>query len=198
MFSAKGKKVWTEIAEDIGAHVESKGRWGSTVLRYQSGEWEITLDTYVVTTGQTTMVFTRMRAPYVNKDGLKFKIYREGFFGKIGKFFGSQDLEIGDPDFDKKFIIKGNNVDTIRELLEAPGLKKMLDNEPHIHLEVKDDEGWFGTKFPDGVDELYFQCGGILHDADRIKNLFAIFCVTLDRLVQIESAEEGGPDVKLK
>ena len=52
--------------------------------------------TYTVSTGKTTIVFTRMRAPYVNPNSFRFTIYRKGFFSGIGKFFGMQDIEIGD------------------------------------------------------------------------------------------------------
>jgi hypothetical protein len=55
-----------------------------------------------------------MRAPFVNKDGLYFKIYRKGIFSSIGRFFGMQDLEIGDSFFDGNFIIKGNNPKQIK------------------------------------------------------------------------------------
>jgi len=32
----------------------------------------------------------------------------------------------------------------------------MILAQPQIRLEVKDSEGWFGPKFPEGVDELHF------------------------------------------
>jgi hypothetical protein len=47
---------------------------------------------------------------------------------------------------------------------------------------VKDDEGWFGTKFPDGVDELHFAVAGVIKDIDRLKGLYDLFAETLDEL----------------
>ena len=32
-----------------------------------------------------------MRAPFVNKDGFQFEIYREGLFSAMGKALGMQD-----------------------------------------------------------------------------------------------------------
>ena len=66
-----------------------------------------------------------------------------------------------------------------------------------ISFAVKDDEGWFGADFPQGVDELYFQCHGVLKDEDRLKDLFDMFSVTLERLVQIDSAYQNDPKVVL-
>ena len=139
-----------------------------------------------------------MRAPFINKDGLYFKLYREGFFSSIGKFFGMQDIEIGDPFFDDQFIIKGNNTEKIKLLLAEPKIKELCQQQPRISLTIKDDEGWFGADFPDGVDELYFICAGVIKDTELLKSLFGLFCITLQRLVQIDSAYEDDPQVHLK
>jgi hypothetical protein len=47
----------------------------------------------------------------------EFLIYNEDYFDKILKHFGLNELEIGDPDFDNKFIIKGNNEFLLRKIL---------------------------------------------------------------------------------
>lgn len=54
-------------------------------------------------------------------------------------------------------------------------LRQMIQNEPRFYLTVKDDEGFFGVHFPEGVDELYFAVTGVIKDIDRLKNLFDIF-----------------------
>ncbi|MEM7393036.1 MAG: DUF3137 domain-containing protein, partial [Verrucomicrobiota bacterium] len=61
----------------------------------------------------------------------------------------------------------------------------------------RDDEGFFGANFPDGVDQLYFQCHGVMKNEARLKNLFNLFSRTLERLVQIDSAYENDPRVTL-
>ncbi len=195
-------EIWSQIAADIGGEYIEGGFWKQNVLVYRHREWQMLLDTYSVTTsaGETTTStpYTRMRAPFVNKDGLYFKIYREGFFSSIGKFFGMYDLEIGDPFFDDDFVIKGNNAEKIRLLLEDTQMKELMRQQPSIHFEIRDDEGWFGPSFPEGVDELYFQCAGVVKERQRLKSLFDLFSLTLTRLVQIDSAYEDDPHVTLK
>ena len=198
IFGSSKDEIWTQIAADIGGEFIEGGFWGTDVLIYKHGEWQILLDTYVVSTGTSSHTVTRMRAPFVNKDGLYFKISREGFFSSIGKFFGMQDIEIGDPFFDKQFVIKGNNPEKIKLLLADGRIKALCQSQPRIHLSIKDDEGWFGTDFPEGVDELYFECVGVIKETERIKALFGLFCLVLQRLVQIDSAYEDDPQVTLK
>lgn len=192
--------IWNQIAKDIGGrYEEAVGFYGHHTLRYRSGEWEITLDTHKVSSENGSKVITRMRAPFVNRDGLYFKIYRKGFFASIRKFFGMQDIQIGDPYFDDNFIIQGNNEEKIRLLLNVPRLKQLIQAQPDLYFQILDDEGRFGAHFPEGVDELHFQCqsDSIVGDEKQLKNLFDLFNITLERLVQIDSAYENDPRVTL-
>jgi len=73
-----------------------------------------------------------------------------------------QDIEIGDPYFDDNFVIKGNSEERVKLLLRDTKLKQLIDVQSDICFEIKDDEGWFGSRFPEGVDELYFSCPSVL------------------------------------
>ena len=77
-------------------------------------------------------------------------------------------------------------------------LRALLAADPTIWLEVKDDEGWFTTRFPESVDELYFCVGGIVKDVERLKGFFAVFTETLTQLHKIGSAEKNNPGVPLQ
>ena len=196
VFGPSKDEIWNQIAKDIGGRYEDGGLLGRDVLRYRSGEWEITLDTY--TTGsEASTTYTRMRAPFMNKDGLSFQISREGFLSSIEKFFGGQDIQIHDPEFDDTFRIRGNNLEKIRQLLNEPRLKKLIHAEECGFWIRHDTGGLFRELFPEGVSELYFECVGVVKDENRLKNLFDLFSLVLERLVQIDSAYEDDPQVTL-
>ena len=202
IFGPSKDEICTHIARDLGGEFIAGGFWGKDVAIYKHGEWQILLDTYTVTTKtsderRSTTTYTRMRAPFINKDGLYFNIYPEGLFSSIGKFFGMQDIEIGEPFFDKQFIIKGNNPEKIKLLFADDRIKELCQLQPRVHLRIKDDEGWFGTDFPEGVDELYFERVGVIKEIALLKALFELFCLVLDRLVQIDSAYGDDPQVAL-
>jgi len=80
VFGPSQNEIWGQIAADIGGDYIDKGFWSTNELRYRHGEWELLLDTYTVSNGKSSTTYTRLRAPFVNKDGLYFKIYREGRF----------------------------------------------------------------------------------------------------------------------
>ena len=199
IFGPSKNEIWSQIAADVGEEfIEGGFLKGSPALVYKHGEWQIRLDTYTKDSGNSNRTYTRVRAPFINKDELYFKIYREGFFSDIGKFLGMQDIKTGDPFFDEQFIIKSNNRKKLKLFLADPKMKELIQGQPKIHLEIRDDEGWFGADFPEGVDELYFECVGVIEETERLKSLFDLFSVSLMRLVQIDSAYEDDPEVDAK
>jgi hypothetical protein len=70
----------------------------------------------------------------------------------------------------------------------------LISLQPEIHFTVKDDEGFSGPRFPEGVDELYFRVPGVIKDVARLKLLYELFGETLDQLCRIGSAYEKAPN----
>jgi len=198
IFGPGRKEVWSELSRLIGADYVDEGFFGKNKVMARVKEWTITLDTYTVSTGKTTVTYTRMRAPYVNKDGIWFKIYKSGFFSELGKRLGMQDIETGFPEFDTEYIIKGNHEDKVRELFSKTSIQKLIELQPRSCLEVKEDEGWFGEDFPEGVDELYFSVAGEIRDIELLKALFDLFSDVLEYMCEIGSAYDSNPNLELK
>jgi hypothetical protein len=197
-FGPSKDEIWSQLSQEIGADFEKGGifKGGKMVLSHK--QWEITLDTFTEHHGNHHQTYTRIRAPFVNADGLRFIVYRKSIFSGIGKMFGMQDIEIGDAFFDEQFIIKGQPEDQVQRLFRNPEIARLIQNQPKIYLHVKDDEGWFSQKFPEGVDELYFQTSGVIKDKQRLKELFDLFSAVLNELCRIGSAYQNEPGVSLK
>src|SRR5688572_8360458 len=198
LFGPSQAEIWQLLAQQIGAEF-TEGKWWEGRHRVDAtvGQWIVTLDTYVVSTGKTHITYTRMRAPYINRDGFRFTITRAGIFNPIARKLGFQDVEIGDPEFDKAFVIKGNNEGRVRTFLADADLRHQLALQPTLTFSVLDDEGWFGAKYPEGVDAVNFQPVGVIKDLVRLQQLFELFATTLNRLCHIGSAYEDDPKLRL-
>ncbi len=199
LFGPSKEEIWSQVANEINGDFIDGGFWKRDKLVYQHKEWELVLDTYTRSSGtgknRSTKTYTRLRAPFINKDGLYFKLYREGLFSSIGKFLGSQDIVIGDNFFDDEFIIKGNDENKIIRLFQNERIKELMSYQPSVSIEVRTGEGIFSNKYPDGIDELYFSCRGVMKSKEDLKNLFELFSQILTRLVQIDSAYQNDPEV---
>ena len=196
-FGPSKDEVWRQLSEEIGAEFVEGGFWKGSKVQAHVGPWTVTWTPTPSRPGRQQSHYTRMRAPYVNPEGFRFTIYRKGFFSDLGKLLGMQDIEVGDPEFDEAFIIKGNDEARVRELFSNPKIRQMIQDQPKIRLEVKDSEGWFGPKFPEDVDELHFQVVGVIKDVERLKSLFDLFAAVLDQLCRIGSAYKQEPGVEL-
>lgn len=197
IFGPSKDEIWSQLSREIGADYEEGGffKEGKVVLSHR--QWEITLDTYTVHTGKSHVIYTRMRAPFINRDGFRFNIYRKNIFSGIGKLFGVQDVEVGDAFFDDEFIIQGEPEHLVSQLLLNGNIRQLIQNQKDIHFQIKDDEGVFRKTFPEGVDELYFEVVGIIKDRERLKSLFDLFTLVLDALCRLGSAYEDNPQVEL-
>ena len=201
LFGPSKEEIWSQVANQISGEFIKSGFFGTDKLVYSHGEWELVLDTYTESSSNgkssSSTTYTRMRAPFLNKDGLNFHLYRESFFSPLGKALGFQDIEIGDSDFDQEFIIKGNSESKIAQVLADERIKALLQWQPKVNIKLRADESWFFKKYPDGVNELYFSCVGVMKTQEDLRNLFELFCLILDRLVRVDSAYEDDPGVDL-
>jgi hypothetical protein len=192
------KEIWKQLSDQVHGRFLEGGFWKGDKVLVEHGPWTLTLDTFAIHTGEVTIVYTRMRAPYVNPGGFRFHVYRKSVFSGIAKRLGMQDIEVGDPVFDDDFIVQSSDPSRARELLSNARVRELLSSQKDVHFSVRDDEGWFGAKFPEGVDELQFTLPGVIKDLERLKLLFDLFAESLDALARIGAAAEEPPNVELK
>jgi hypothetical protein len=198
-FGPSREEVWRQLCAEIGADFVAGGFWKGDKVQAHVRNWTLTLDTYTVSSGHSHVTYTRMRAPFVSRDGFRFRVYRKSLFSRLGKALGMQDIEVGhSARFDDDFIIQGTDESKVRSLFANPEIRRLIDGQPKIRLEIKDDEGLFRQRFPEGVDELVFQTLGVVKDVDRLKGIFDLFAAVLEELRRLGSAEEVDPGVELR
>jgi hypothetical protein len=196
-FGPKRAEVWNQLSAQLGG-AYCKGTWRrSDRITVEHGHWTITLDTFTVHANNAHIPFTRFRAPFLATGSFRCKVYRSSLFSVIGKWFGMQDVVVGDADFDANFIVKSNDEAKVRELLTGPELRQRLQAMKGTTLSIEDHEGWFGPKFPKDTDELRVLVGGHLKDTERLRALFALFVVALDRIEAVGIARAGKPTLTL-
>jgi hypothetical protein len=189
-FGPTREAIWEQLAEEIGGNFYDGGFWlGDAKVRAHVGDWVITLDTYKDSAGT---IFTRLRAPFVNKDGFVFSLFREGGF-EDHHSADEHDLEIGHADFDQAFVIKSNNIEEVKKLFSDERIRTLLKKQRDVFFAASKESGWYSKDFPDGIGELLFQARGEIKDLARLKELYALFGETLDQLCKIGAATHDDP-----
>ncbi|MFA9398528.1 MAG: DUF3137 domain-containing protein [Clostridiaceae bacterium] len=197
IFGKSKKEAWQELAKSISAKYVDGSLFKGSRVEYTYKDWMIYLDTYTVSTGKSSVTYTRMRAPFININNFQFKIYKKGIFSNVGKALGMQDIEVGCESFDNDFIIKGNNEESVKNLFLNYEIRDLIEKQSRIKFEVKKDEGSFGPKFKDNESELYFLVTGVIKDIDILQNLFLLFTKVLDEFEVSGITINITPQVKL-
>ena len=194
LFGTSREKIWRQLAAETGASFVDGGFWRGDKVEASHGEWRITLEN--VTYGKTQA--TRLRAPYVNPDGFRFTVYRKEIFSELGKMLGMQDVDVGQPDFDRDFVIQGTDEAKLRRLFANARIRELIAAQPQIHFSVKEAPGIFTRDLfadvqPENVNALEFLTVGIIRDKERLRLLFDLFAETLDELCRMGSAYKDAP-----
>jgi hypothetical protein len=138
IFGPSKAEVWRQLCQEIGAEVVHGGFWKGKKVVARVENWTITLDTYTVSTGQSSTTYTRMRAPFMNADGFRFAIYRKGPLSKLGKALGMQDIEVGYSELDRDFIIKGNDQAKIHALFSNERIRELIRSQRSMRFQIKE------------------------------------------------------------
>jgi len=195
LFGPSREEIWQALHEQIGGEVIAGGFCRGEKLQAQAGDWTVTLDEYTVTSiaGKVpiSIPYTRLLAPFPNPSGFRFSIHRASFFSHLGTLLGMQDVEVGYPEFDNDFVIKSDNEQVVKSLCRSERLRALVTAQPRFQLNIRDEEGWFGKSYPEGVDVLVFEVSEHIRDVSRLKGLYDVFAEALHRLSELGVAGKG-------
>ena len=102
-----------KYCKEIGA--EYKQQSGRQYTRLKSGNYIVILEKYATRHSKNTRVI----APYKPVKDFEFRVFKESLIDKLVSFLGMQDIIIGHEEFDKTFIVEGNDADTIKQFLNG-------------------------------------------------------------------------------
>jgi hypothetical protein len=139
-FVAQGRRrAWQDLAERIGATCEPGSFWfGRPQVSGTYQQHRFKLDSFVRRVGKNTTTYTRLVVDLNTQTQLNMSIQQEGFFSKIGKALGVQDLQLGDEEIDRRFIIQGQPESEVRKVISSLGMRQRLLEAPELHITIKD------------------------------------------------------------
>jgi hypothetical protein len=170
--------AWTEAASRLGLDYQQRG-FARPRLEGVIDGMRVAVDVRVQRSGNNSQNFTRYRV-WAPTRGFAFRLSRQTGLSKIGKLFGAQDVELGDPGFDDAFVVKTD---------DEPQLRNVLDSRL-MGLLVRTEAAYPGTVFKDGL--VSYRKRGLETDADVIVSALARFAEAAAALggVRLSNAAE--------
>ncbi|MCW3114498.1 MAG: hypothetical protein JWR18_2894 [Segetibacter sp.] len=120
---------------------------------------------------------TSFSAELPDETDFRFKIERQGLKQQIGKIFGMQDVIIGQPEFDKKFLIQSNDEAKVKEILSGDDVSSELLKHPVVDFKIR--ERKIGTT---KEIVLSLELEGGIEEPQTLKQVFQAFKTVLNSL----------------
>lgn len=99
--------AWNAAARQLGMDIQQGSTFSNPKIVGRVEALSIKVDTVTRNSGNNSQTFTRYRVTYPSP-GVDFELHRQTGFSTITKFFGAQDIEIGDQRFDNTFVVKSD------------------------------------------------------------------------------------------
>ncbi|MCH7748994.1 MAG: hypothetical protein IH939_12965 [Acidobacteria bacterium] len=184
------RQAFQAAASDLDATFVASKRSSGDEVHLEHGPWKVILDTYVESTGQTSVTYTRARALYVAKEDFTLRISRRNVFTRIAELFGFYGLLVGDQELERKYTIKSSSAPRGRSLMTDRGLRELIMVQPSLRLEIRRISWGKRRKRGDGVRTVTVQTTGVVTEPDQLASYVLLVAHTLDQLVRIGAAFE--------
>jgi len=190
------KSVWMDFAEERQGEFVDGQTHVTVKVRIPSKPWMFSMRMHSNALGKDE--HTVIATPYVARHPFKFAIRNSNSMEEFAKVLGLQDIVIGDAEFDKQYIIQGNNEMLVKDFLSDRGLRKAIQAQNAVNLRVVDSRNnHFGINPPAHVDVLTFVEKGAINSFERVSSLHDLFDGMLDRMMQLEFVAHQEPDYEI-
>jgi len=132
-------EAWDQAATQLGMRFTPGTFIRSKSIEGRLHDNRVRVDTFTRSSGKHSTTFTRYRIDFPRALGLGLNLKEQGFISGVAAFFGSQDIETGDPQFDPRVVVKGADPRHIaRFLTPARRLRIVRLFQNHPGCEIKD------------------------------------------------------------
>lgn len=185
-----GREAWQAVADRVDGEFVA-GNWSSRdQVHMKHGPWSVQLDTYTISTGQSSVTYTRVRSFYVAHDDFTLRISRRHVGTWLAGLFGAYPATVGDAEMDEKYVVKSSNEPRTRSFLMDTRLRELIKVQPSLRLEVMRLSRGQRKEMGEGVRAVAVQTTGVVKDPERLENYMRLVAHALDQLVRVGAAAE--------
>ncbi len=186
-------EIWQTIAEATNGEFVKEKLFKTSCVKYSHETWSYYLDDYSIQVGNVPIIYTRLRAPFINKKGFDLTIYKKNIFSNISKVLGGQNITTGDMDFDEDWIVKGSNEQLVKSILKFSNIRELIKNEEKLKIEIKRVEGKVNKENQATESQITFLVQDYIKDEERVINLISLIENLLDAFLANEITVKETP-----
>jgi hypothetical protein len=199
--------VWRDFADSKGGEViNDETKENNPILAMyipvEGTDAHVTITPYSLK-GKSKGAGTSATLHYAPREHFVFSIRVEKSVDQIGKALGLQDIQLGDHDFDHRFLIQGTDVGKVRNLFADMKLRDLILTNTVSELRLNVDSGDLPAehRVPAGRHAIVYNHDKALDKFEQLEAMFGILTSVVHRLgvmpalagdaeEQFESAQE--------
>ncbi len=169
---AKKKDFWKETA------VRFNGEF--IVKRTIAGDLEklilkLPREKYIIEFSESDTHPLKITTELEAKRDFEFIVSYEDTLEKLLKFFGKQDIQVGDKDFDSKYLIQGKDINIVKQILSNDEVKTIL---------LKNNVFSFGCNYnkKNKTLQLSSLVSRTVNTKEGLSELYKLFCLSIDKM----------------
>ena len=115
--SKKTNEAWASVAKQLQLVFQPGQIFSRPRISGIHKGCSVLVTTFSRGSGKNQTTYTRFRVSYPHSLDLGLRLTKQGLLSGIGKFFGTQDIEVGDEGFDDAIVVKGRDPERVKEFL---------------------------------------------------------------------------------
>lgn len=145
--------------------------------------------------GKNKIAGTSASLHYAPREHFSFAIRTEKSVDQIGKAFGLQDIQLGDADFDHKFLIQGTDAGKVVNLFSDMRLRDLILQNALTELRLLAETGDmpFEHRVPKGRHAILYNHDHIVDKFDQLESIYNILTSVVHKLGAIPSLADDTP-----
>jgi len=177
-------ETWAELADRLEGSVTTSKKGKPKGIEFPHDGRIVTVDTYTVSTGQSSVTYSRARLALVVTDEFRCKIFSANLFTALGVRFGMQDMTVGRRELDKRYVFQGSSESTVRSLVLGTRVGQLLTEKPTARLEVKPLDRKLRKVHGEDARQVVVQTG-MLKEVTKLQRLADLCTATSDQIVRL-------------
>ncbi len=167
------RRSWEELASQSGLTLDAGGSFLSspTVTGVHRGH-EVVVDTFMRGTGKNRHVYTQVRMTVTNPRDLRLSLYGENVFTQLAQTLGSRDIQVDDPEIDRRFRIKGEPEEAVKSLFVYGAFRQQLLELPALNLSLQG-------------NTLRYEHSGVEKNVERLQKLLNLLSELATQVEQL-------------
>jgi hypothetical protein len=190
------KSVWMEFADEHQGSFDDGQKVFVMRVPVQGKPWNITFHMQQKGVGGAVTDSSAAFLPFKAKGPFSFDLHNRSLVGDASKIFGAQDIQIGEDEFDREYIIKGSDENAVKRIFGSQRIQELIKLQPHIKLYIQDEPkelAEHGT-VPPGIHVLAFRDKAAINSYERLTLVHDLMLATLDEMMTNDLASPQDPN----